>query len=120
MADLLPLAAERYGERPAQRHKLGEEWIDLSSAELGQVALGLSELGIGRADTVAIVSDTRPEWSQARFGIFCTGATLVTVYPTSSPEECRYALEHSDSKAVFVEDREQLAKVRGSTLTSRS
>jgi long-chain acyl-CoA synthetase len=37
---------------------------------------------------------------------------LVTIYQTNSPEECQYVLEHSDSRAVFVEDGEQLAKIR--------
>ena len=37
---------------------------------------------------------------------------LVTIYQTNSPEECQYVLDHSESRAVFVEDAEQLAKVR--------
>ena len=28
IADLLPLAVRKYGDKPAQRHKLGEEWVD--------------------------------------------------------------------------------------------
>jgi long-chain acyl-CoA synthetase len=116
IADLLPLAAARYGERAAQRYKRGEEWVNVSYAELGQavseVALGLAQLGIARGDKVAIVSHTRPEWTHGCFGILSAGATLVTIYQTSSPEECRYVLEHSECRAVFVEDREQLAKVR--------
>ena len=30
IADLLPLAAEKYGDAPAQRHKSGDEWVDVS------------------------------------------------------------------------------------------
>ena len=37
---------------------------------------------------------------------------VVTIYQTNSPEECQYVLEHSESRAVFVEDGEQLAKIR--------
>ena len=47
-----------------------------------------------------------------RFGILTAGGTLVTIYQTNSPEECQYVLHHSDSRAIFVEDAEQLAKVR--------
>jgi long-chain acyl-CoA synthetase len=116
IADLLPLAVRQYGERPAQRYKSGEEWLDCSYAELGEavreVSLGLIDLGIQPGDKVSILAHTRPEWTQACFGILTAGGTLVTIYQTNSPSECQYVLEHSDSKAVFVEDKEQLAKIR--------
>ena len=116
IADLLPLAVRKYGDKPAQRHKLGEEWVDSSYTELGEVvrevALGLVDLGIQRGDKVSILAHTRPEWTQACFGILTAGGTLVTIYQTNSPAECQYVLEHSDSRAVFVEDKDQLAKIR--------
>jgi long-chain acyl-CoA synthetase len=116
IADLLPLAANKYADRPAQRYKVGDEWVDTSYAELGEivkeVALGLIELGIEPGDKLSILAHTRPEWTHACFGILTAGATLVTIYQTNSPEECQYVLSHSDSCAVFVEDGEQLEKVR--------
>jgi long-chain acyl-CoA synthetase len=36
----------------------------------------------------------------------------VSIYQTNSAEECQYVLHHSGARAVFVEDAEQLAKVR--------
>ena len=77
-----------------------------------EVALGLVDLGIQPGDKVSILANTRPEWTHACFGILTAGGTLVTIYQTNSPEECQYVLEHSDSRAIFVEDAEQLAKVR--------
>jgi long-chain acyl-CoA synthetase len=116
IADLLPLAVKKYGDQPAQRYKSGEEWVDTSYTELGEivreVALGLVDLGIEPGDKVSILAHTRPEWTHACFGILTAGGTLVTIYQTNSPEECQYVLEHSDSKAIFAEDQEQLAKVR--------
>ncbi|MGH2712427.1 MAG: AMP-dependent synthetase/ligase [Thermoleophilaceae bacterium] len=116
IADLLPLAVERYGDAAAQRFKVGDEWKDVSYAELGEavkeVALGLVDLGIEPGEKISILAHTRPEWSEACFGILTAGGTLVTIYQTNSPEECRYVLHHSDSRAVFVEDAEQLAKIR--------
>jgi long-chain acyl-CoA synthetase len=116
IADLLPLAVQKYGDAPAQRYKSGEEWKDISYAELGQavkeVALGLVDLGLEAQDKVSILAHTRPEWTDACFGILTAGGSLVTIYQTNSPQECQYVLEHSDSRAVFVEDGEQLAKVR--------
>jgi long-chain acyl-CoA synthetase len=116
IADLLPLAVKKYGDAAALRFKSGEDWMDVSYAELGrtvrEVALGLIDLGIAPGDKVSILANTRPEWTYACFGILTSGGTLVTIYQTNSPEECQYVLEHSDSRAVFVEDGEQLAKVR--------
>jgi long-chain acyl-CoA synthetase len=116
IADLLPLAAKKYGDSPALRHKVGEDWVDIPYSELGEtvkeVALGLIDLGIEPGDKIAILAHTRPEWTYACFGILSAGASLVTVYQTNSAEECQYVLHHSDSRAVFVEDGEQLAKIR--------
>jgi long-chain acyl-CoA synthetase len=116
IADLLPLAASMYGDSPAVRFKSGEGWTDVSFSDVGitvsEVARGLIDLGIEPGDKVAILSHTRPEWSYACFGILSAGGALVTIYQTNSPEECRYVLHHSDSRAVFVEDAGQLAKIR--------
>src|SRR5215210_2860157 len=116
IADLLPLAVKKYGDDPAQRYKVGDEWVDASYRELGEVvrevALGLIDLGIEPGDKVSILAHTRPEWTHACFGILTAGGTLVTIYQTNSPEEVQYVLEHSDSRAIFAEDGDQLAKVR--------
>ena len=116
IADLLPMAAQRYGAAPAQRHKVGDAWVDISYTELGsavrEISLGLVDLGIQPGDKVAILANTRPEWTHACFGILTAGGALVTIYQTNSAEECQYVLAHSDSSAVFVEDAAQLAKVR--------
>jgi long-chain acyl-CoA synthetase len=116
MADLLPLTAAAHGDAPALRHKVDGEWVDISYADLGtavrEVSLGLADLGINLGDKVSILSHTRPEWTYANFGILTSGATSVSIYQTNSAEECHYVLSHSESRAVFVEDAEQLAKIR--------
>jgi long-chain acyl-CoA synthetase len=116
MADLAALAASSYGDAPALRRKVGDEWVATSYGELGtvvgEVARGLIDLGVDRGDRVAILAHTRPEWTFANLGILASGAASVSIYQTNSPEECHYVLEHSESSAVFVEDEEQLAKIR--------
>src|SRR4051812_27267970 len=116
MAGLVAVAAKQFAGAPALRHKVGDEWVDIDYADLGnavsEVARGLIDLGIGRGDRVSILANTRPEWTFANFGILAAGAASVSIYQTNSPEECHYVLEHSESRAVFVEDGEQLAKIR--------
>ena len=108
IADLLPLAVEKYGDTPAQRYKSGDGWADISYNELGravrEISLGLVDLGIEPGEKVAILSHTRHDWTDACFGILTAGAALVTIYQTNSAEECQYVLAHSDSRAVFAED----------------
>ncbi len=116
MADLIPLATARHRGKPALRHKLGGEWVDVSYQQLDrtvkELALGLVDLGIEPGDRVSILSHTRPEWTYACFATFAAGAIAVSIYQTNSAEECHYVLHHSGARAVFVEDAEQLAKVR--------
>jgi long-chain acyl-CoA synthetase len=116
MADLATLAAASYGAAPALKRKVGDEWVAASYDELGsavsEVARGLIDLGIGRGERVAILAHTRPEWTEANLGVLASGAASVSIYQTNSPEECHYVLDHSESVAVFVEDEEQLAKIR--------
>ncbi len=115
LADLLPRAVQKYGSSPAIRFKDGENWVDRSYEEVGEtvrgLALGLIDLGVAPGDKVAILGNTRPEWTYADFAALSVGATVVPIYQTNSPEECQYVLENSDSKVVVVEDEEQLAKI---------
>jgi long-chain acyl-CoA synthetase len=116
LADLLPLSAQVYGDKPAVRYKDGDAWISRSFNEVRDIvqplALGLVELGVQKGDRVSILGNTRPEWTYFDYAALSIGATVVPIYQTNSPEECRYVLENSDAKVVVVEDDDQLAKVR--------
>jgi long-chain acyl-CoA synthetase len=116
IADLLPKAVEQYGPQVAVRYKEGDQWVGKTFSEVGEIvrplAFGLVTLGVEKGDRVAILGNTRPEWTYFDFAALSAGATVVPIYQTNSPEECRYVLENSDSKVVVVEDAEQLEKVR--------
>ncbi len=117
IADLLPLAARRYGDAPAIMFKdEGGTWVTRTFNETLETArslsLGLIDLGVKAGDKVAILANTRPEWTYFDFAALSAGATVVPIYQTNSPEECQYVLENSDAKVVIVEDEEQLEKIR--------
>ena len=115
MADLALLAAEKHAGKVAAKYKSGDQWVDITYDEFGdavrEIALGLIDLGIAKGERVSILSHTRPEWAFACYGILSSGAVSVSIYQTNSPEEVEYVAGHSESKAIFVEDREQLDKV---------
>jgi long-chain acyl-CoA synthetase len=115
IADLMGLAVERYADQPAVSFKRGDEWVDLSYREVGEivseVARGLIDLGLVPGDRAAILCSTRPEWTYASFGISSAGGVVVPIYPTNSPEECEWVAGNSESRFLFAEDAEQAAKI---------
>ena len=116
MADMALAAAKKHAGRTALKYKKGDEWVDVSFEEFGdavrETALGLMSLGLEKGDRVSILSHTRPEWAYACFGILTAGGVSVSIYQTNSPSEVQYVADHSESKAIFCEDAEQIEKVR--------
>ncbi len=104
IADLLPMTARDYGSKRAILYKdESGAWIGKSYSEVADVvrslALGLIDLGIVKGDKVSILANTRPEWTYFDFAALTTGAIVVPIYQTNSPEECQYVLENSDARA---------------------
>ncbi|MFD9969392.1 AMP-dependent synthetase/ligase [Streptomyces sp. NPDC059011] len=94
-----------------------EQWRSLTWAETGErvraIAAGLIALGLQPEERVAISSSTRVEWILADLGVMCAGAAATAVYPSTNADETVYILSDSGSRAVFVENAAQLAKVAG-------
>src|SRR3954454_10424978 len=115
IADIVSLAAERYGEQPAARFKREGEWTEVSFRQLGEtvseVARGLIDLGLNAGDRVALLCTTRVEWTFADFAITAAGACVVPIYPTNSPEECAWVAGNSESRFVVCENASQVAKI---------
>jgi long-chain acyl-CoA synthetase len=115
VAALPASAAERFAEKTAVRHKVGGEWRQLTYREavdaIDEVALGLVGLGVEVGDRVAILSDTRWEWTMTSYGISAAGAVVVPVYPTNSPRECAWVLGNSGARLVVCENAGQVEKI---------
>ncbi|MFE1442720.1 AMP-dependent synthetase/ligase [Streptomyces sp. NPDC058739] len=119
VAHLFLSRAEATPGREAYRYPVavdgGEEWRSLTWAQTAErvkaIAAGLLALGVRGEERVAISSSTRLEWILADMGVMCAGAAATAVYPSTNGDETAYILADSDSRAVFVENAEQLAKV---------
>ena len=115
IADLFGIAAERYGDQIAVRRKRGEAWEDTTYREAGEIVSeigrGLIDLGLDPGDRVALLAQTRPEWTYADFAISTAGLVVVPVYPTNSAEECEWVAGNSESRAIVCENAEQVAKI---------
>jgi long-chain acyl-CoA synthetase len=115
IADLIPLAADMYGDKVAVRHKHDGSWHDVTYVQLAdivqEVALGLVDLGIEPGERVCILANTRPEWSYVDMAATSAGAVVVPIYQTNSPDECLWVISDSDACAIVCEDSHQLAKI---------
>jgi long-chain acyl-CoA synthetase len=110
------LAALDRNTGSAMRFRSAGVWVEWSFAEVGrmtrELARGLVALGLRPGDRIAILGGTSPAWTVADCASLAAGLTVVPIYQTNSPEECRYVLAHSGARAVVCEDAGQLAKVQ--------
>ena len=116
VADLFLGRVRSTPDRKAYQFPKGEsdwEWLTWkqTAARVRNIALGLRELGIQNEQRVAILSTTRIEWILADLGIICSGGATTTIYPSNTAEECTYIITDSETKLVFVENEEQVAKL---------
>ena len=115
MAALTKNAAERYAGVAAARFRREDEWAELTYAELWEqvrsLALGLIDLGVEAGDRVAILCNTRVEFSVADLAASTVGAIVVPVYPSNSPDECEWVVGDSGSKVIVCENAAQVAKI---------
>ncbi|MFD4609570.1 AMP-dependent synthetase/ligase [Streptomyces sp. NPDC058440] len=85
-------------------------WRDVTCAEFRDevlaLAKGLLAQGIRFGDRVAIMSRTRYEWTLFDFALWTIGAQVVPLYPTSSAEQCFWALYDAEVTAAVVEHEE--------------
>ena len=115
IAQLVPRAAAAYPDHTAVRYKRDGAWQDVSYAQLAEivqeVGLGLIDLGLEPGERICILANTRPEWTYADMGATSTGAVVVPIYQTNSPEECLWVISDSGASTIVCEDEQQLAKV---------
>lgn len=107
---------ETFPREDALVSKVNGEWIKTSTQsfveQANAISRGLLRLGVQKNDKIAIISTTnRTEWNIMDIGIMQTGAQDVPIYPTISEEDYAYVLNHSESKYVFVSDKEVYDKV---------
>jgi long-chain acyl-CoA synthetase len=113
------LFLDRVGKTPdaeAFRHPDAKGWKSLTwldtEARVRAVGCGLRALGLGPEERCTILSSTRMEWIVADLGVLCAGGATTTIYPSSTAEECAFILSDSQSVYAFVEDEDQLSKLR--------
>ncbi|MCC7009180.1 MAG: long-chain fatty acid--CoA ligase [Acidobacteria bacterium] len=79
--------------------------------QVRDLSLGLSALGMGPGDRVALLSESRPEWLVADFAVLTAGAVTVPIYPTVSPEQVGFILRDSGATIAIVSSSTHAEKI---------
>ncbi|MEZ5891201.1 MAG: AMP-binding protein [Xanthobacteraceae bacterium] len=112
---LLARNADRFGRRPAMRHKDFGIWQTWTWAEMFDqvraLAVGFHRLGLQRGETIAIVGANRPRLYWSIMAAQTLGAIPVPVYADAVANELAFVLAHAEVRFASVQDQEQVDKI---------
>ncbi|MET0628511.1 MAG: AMP-binding protein, partial [Acidimicrobiia bacterium] len=74
------------------------------AAQATRLAAALTELGVGPGSRVVLLVRNRPEFHVADVAVMLTGATPISIYNSSSPEQILYLARHCAATVAIVED----------------
>jgi long-chain acyl-CoA synthetase len=101
------VTVDEHGDRVALRTK-GDEF-SMSWAEYGDkvraLAAGLSGLGLGRGDTIALLLTNRPEFHWVDAAAMHLGATPFSIYNTYSPDQIEFLVSDAENAIVVTEQQ---------------
>jgi long-chain acyl-CoA synthetase len=113
--DIIYSQKKRFPKSDSVANKVKGEWVKFSTDDYIQtgteVSFGLLKMGIQKDDKIAIISQNRTEWNFIDLGIQQIGAVSVPLYPNITVEDYRFILKDSETKLVFVSNKEIFDKV---------
>ena len=116
LADTVREAARRFGDLVAF---VDPDGTQTSYADLDRrsdaVAAALVTRGVSPGDRVVLMMRNIPDFHFVDLGVAALGATAISVYNSSSPEQVAYLVGHCRAKVAVVEDdgfEERFLKVR--------
>jgi len=117
LVDLFKLVARTHKRPDTLNYKRNGQWVSISSDELlvraGNIAAGLHSIGLRHGDRLAILSESRVEWTLTDTGCIFAGVIDVPIYPTLTPPQVRYILKDSGASVLVVENLEKFKELEG-------
>ncbi|QXC59724.1 AMP-dependent synthetase/ligase [Aquihabitans sp. G128] len=105
---------EARGSDVALRGKEGDAWRERTFAqyadEVARVAAGLRAQGVERGDRVVLMMRNMPEFHVLDVAALMIGATPISIYNSSAPDQIEYLVGHSGATVGIVEDDSFLAR----------
>jgi long-chain acyl-CoA synthetase len=112
----LDTVAER-GSHVALRWKDGDDWKEATWDDyrdrVARVAGGLRARGVSRGDRIVLMMRNCPEFHFIDTAALMLGATPVSIYNSSAPDQIAYLVEHSEAVLGIVEDDGFLGRFEG-------
>ncbi|MDD4954898.1 MAG: AMP-binding protein [Candidatus Omnitrophica bacterium] len=106
--DLLYILTKKYNSKPALQIKEGGKLTKVSYDDLRERSVGAStfliEKQIPKGAHIAILSENRPEWAIAFFGIISAACVTVPIDAKLSLREIFFILNDSKSECIFVSE----------------
>ncbi|MEM1207451.1 MAG: long-chain fatty acid--CoA ligase [Acidobacteriota bacterium] len=105
LVDVLVQAVAEHSQRNLFGTKRDGKWDWVTYAEFGrrvdEFRGGLADLGVGRGDTVAIISGNRVEWAIAAYATYGLGARFCPMYETQLAKDWQYIVQDSGAKVLL-------------------
>ncbi len=116
LVEVFERAVRAHNRPDAVNYKRDHRWLPISSDELLQriqrIACGLKSLGVSSGDRVALLSESRPEWTLSDAACLFAGAVDVPIYPTLTPSQVRYILRDSGARVLIVSNIEKFREIQ--------
>ncbi|MBC2717158.1 MAG: long-chain fatty acid--CoA ligase [Desulfobacteraceae bacterium] len=95
--------------------KKNGKWNPVTWSEVDEktdkIAAALINSGLKSGESVAILGNTRLEWTLSDVGVLKSGGVSIGIYQTLSGDQSAYILKDSNSKILFIENPTQLEKI---------
>ena len=116
LVDVFNRVARKHKQPDTLNYKRGGQWVSISSDEMlaraKHIAAGLHAIGAQRGDRVALLSDSRVEWTLTDAGSIFAGTIDVPIYPTLTPPQVRYILNDSGACILFLANRQKYDEIK--------
>ncbi len=116
LTEVFEFVARVHARPDILNYKKDGRWIPISSADVLQrarwITAGLYSLGIRRGDRVALLSESRPEWTLVDAGCIFLGAIDVPIYPTLTPAQVQYILKDSGARVLLLANETKLREIK--------
>ncbi|MFN5296017.1 MAG: AMP-dependent synthetase/ligase [Flavobacteriales bacterium] len=114
--DFVYYQMEHYPLEKMMTSKVGNQWNSISTGQfieqMNLVSRGLVALGVKPGDRIALITNSnRHEWDILDHAVMQIGAVDVPIYPTMTPDDCEYILNHAEALYCFVSNEELYQKI---------
>lgn len=116
LVNVFEQTVQAHPRRDLLNYKRDGRWLHISSDEMlarvRAIAAGLYDLGLRHGDRVAILSESRLEWTLMDAGCIFAGTIDVPIYPTLMPPQVGYILKDSGARVLAVNGHAKLEQIK--------